>query len=376
VGGDSNVADIVRVWDGETGASLLQLKGHTRPITSVAVLPDGKRAFTASQDRTARVWDIDTGAMLLELRGHLGSVNSVAVSPDGGRIVTASADRTARIWDARSGAELHRFTGHNVGLTDVVVTPDGNRVITGDSDGTVLVWDLQTGVELLQMEVTSPEAGQATRNPISALAASDKRFVAVASGFARLFDFAQLRPRFRFAANELASPEGRQRSFERAKAAVPRCLTIEQRRDFLLSPEPPSWCIALRKYPYESEVWRTPGARDSNIAARFGNYADAAIKEGDFWNALDASERALQIGPDVTWTRINRAHALMFLGRIAEARNEYLGPNRGTKPLPGSDSTWERLVTNDLRKLRDHYYRHHPLMDEILKIFDPPKAAE
>ena len=35
-----------------------------------------------------------------------------------------------------------------------------------------------------------------------------------------------------------------------AKAAVPRCLTQEQRVQFGLPPEPPRWCIEMKKWPY------------------------------------------------------------------------------------------------------------------------------
>jgi hypothetical protein len=40
-----------------------------------------------------------------------------------------------------------------------------------------------------------------------------------------------------------------------AKAAVLRCLTPEQRKTFLLPPEPPSWCIEMAKQPYNTPAW-------------------------------------------------------------------------------------------------------------------------
>jgi hypothetical protein len=52
------------------------------------------------------VWDARTGTPLLELKGHTNAVWSVAFSPDGTRIVTGSADQTAKVWDARTGQEL------------------------------------------------------------------------------------------------------------------------------------------------------------------------------------------------------------------------------------------------------------------------------
>ena len=36
----------------------------------VAVTPDGKRAVSASEDKTLKVWDLETGRALRTLEGH------------------------------------------------------------------------------------------------------------------------------------------------------------------------------------------------------------------------------------------------------------------------------------------------------------------
>jgi hypothetical protein len=41
-----------------------------------------------------------------------------------------------------------------------------------------------------------------------------------------------------------------------AKAAVPRCLTPVRRKTFFLPPEPPSWCIEMEKWPYNTPEWK------------------------------------------------------------------------------------------------------------------------
>ena len=45
--------------------------------------PDSKRLATGSEDGTAKVWDGRTGNPLLELKGHTTAVRSVAFKPDG-----------------------------------------------------------------------------------------------------------------------------------------------------------------------------------------------------------------------------------------------------------------------------------------------------
>ena len=57
----------------------------------MAVTADGRRAVSASDDKTLKVWDLGSGRELRTLTGHSGAVNGVAVTADGRRAVSASA---------------------------------------------------------------------------------------------------------------------------------------------------------------------------------------------------------------------------------------------------------------------------------------------
>src|SRR5947208_514676 len=86
----------VRSWDLETGKLIRSLEGHGGPIRAVAITPDGRRALTSSDDRSARLWDLETGETVRTLEGHgirntaAGIWTSVlsAISPDGRFAVT------------------------------------------------------------------------------------------------------------------------------------------------------------------------------------------------------------------------------------------------------------------------------------------------
>ena len=59
-----------------------------------------------SEDHTGRVGELETGACLRTLDGHSYPVESVSVSPDGRRTVSGSGDKTVRVWDLEPGACL------------------------------------------------------------------------------------------------------------------------------------------------------------------------------------------------------------------------------------------------------------------------------
>ena len=51
-------------------------------------------------------------------------------------------------------------------------------------------------------------------------------------------------------------PGGTEEIVAVAKAASPRCLTAEQRHQFFLPAEPPTWCIEQEKWPYDTLAWK------------------------------------------------------------------------------------------------------------------------
>jgi WD domain, G-beta repeat len=68
------------------GAELRRFEGHENAVTSVAVLADGRRALSASDDRTLRLWDLETGVALARLIFD-AVTTTLALSPQQGRIV-------------------------------------------------------------------------------------------------------------------------------------------------------------------------------------------------------------------------------------------------------------------------------------------------
>jgi WD40 repeat protein len=146
-----------RTWDPLTGKSVRRFEGHSGAISSIALSGDGRRAVTASSDKTARVWDPRTGNDLGKPVGHEVAPNSAAISPDGTRGLSAGGgylldekgrlvikdgayvytDCRVRYWDIGTGQELHNFTNYTKPVYTVAFAPDGKSGASGDGDGTI-----------------------------------------------------------------------------------------------------------------------------------------------------------------------------------------------------------------------------------------------
>ena len=113
---------IIRVWsvaapetplpEGEAEKPVRELKGHGKPVRSVAlILPAGQLVVSGSDDNTARIWNVANGSATQTLN-HGGPVVSVAARPDGKFVASASSNNTAKLWDAANGKQIAELRGN------------------------------------------------------------------------------------------------------------------------------------------------------------------------------------------------------------------------------------------------------------------------
>uniref|UniRef100_UPI00286C7A2E AAA family ATPase n=1 Tax=Archangium sp. TaxID=1872627 RepID=UPI00286C7A2E len=117
------------------GGEVRTLLGHQSRVQSCGVAADGRRALSASSDKTLKVWDLETGHALATLEGHSGSVNACALLPDGRRALSASDDKTLKVWDLETGHALATLEGHSGSVKACALLPDGLRALSASWDG-------------------------------------------------------------------------------------------------------------------------------------------------------------------------------------------------------------------------------------------------
>lgn len=187
----SGQANIVNVWDPNTGNGSVSYTGHTSPVYSVAWSPDGSRIASGSSDNTVQVWSASSGSQQFSYTQHTQRVWAVSWSPNGSYIASASWDGTVQVWDANSGqtlqvytdpsgghvlavdwshdsqyiasggqsgvvqvwnaltkAPLRSFQGHTDNIESIKWSPDGKRIASSSKDTTVRIWNLADGSNL------------------------------------------------------------------------------------------------------------------------------------------------------------------------------------------------------------------------------------
>ena len=117
----------------------------------MALTPDGKRAVSASWDKTLKVWDLERGQVLRTLEGHTGFVTAVALTPDGSVRSRPAGTRRSRCGISSAGRCCARSKGI-LALSRRGADGGWQVAYSASEDNTLKVWDLERGEVLRTLE--------------------------------------------------------------------------------------------------------------------------------------------------------------------------------------------------------------------------------
>jgi hypothetical protein len=202
-------ANIVQVYDVDSGTEIIALGGHKDLIQSVRFSPDGRllgagsyqivtlwsvptgskaagswterRTFGQHVDRVLaldfspdgkllaagggeasrsgelKVWEIGKGLLCRSLDSlHSDTVLGLRFSPDGTKLGSASADRFVKVTSLADGKVLRSFEGHTHHVMAVDWKANGKQLISGGADRVLKVWDYDSGEQVQTLQ----EAGK------------------------------------------------------------------------------------------------------------------------------------------------------------------------------------------------------------------------
>lgn len=137
---------------------MLNLTGHAKLVTTVAITSESTRLASGSEDTTIKIWDTGSGRQLITLKGHKKVVTKVTFSPDDARLASCSEDGTIKLWDAVTGRELTTLEGSTAEVTYVAFSPDGTQLASVSRDFKIKLWDVVSGKEQRNLYSTDPVA--------------------------------------------------------------------------------------------------------------------------------------------------------------------------------------------------------------------------
>jgi hypothetical protein len=120
----------------------------------------------------------------------------------------------------------------------------------------------------------------------------------------------------------------------------------------------------------EAYELKLDGALGTASGGSLSHLAWIGLFARQFSKSLDASERATRLSPNDLEPVAKKAHALMFLGRDAEAKAIYLAH---TGELV-QGKTWKNVISEDFTKLREAGITR-PMMAEVEKELAPGQNA-
>jgi WD40 repeat protein/DNA-binding SARP family transcriptional activator len=146
------------IWDWENGRVVGSIEpGDGRNDTYRAVFdPTGSLVATNGTNGLPRIWDVETGRSVVVLAAHPGAVWDILFSPDGSRVATAGSDGVVRLFDTTSGEQVLALRGHQRAVARVAFSPDGTMLASESVDGTVRIWalDLDDLLGIAEQQVT------------------------------------------------------------------------------------------------------------------------------------------------------------------------------------------------------------------------------
>ncbi|XP_022815529.1 actin-interacting protein 1 [Spodoptera litura] len=135
------------VFMSETGTSVGEISGQSKPINSVDFKPSRPfRIVTASEDNTLAVFEGPPFKFKCTKQEHTRFAQAVRYSPDGSLFASAGFDGKIFLFDGAT-SELKGEIGspaHKGGVYGIAWSPDGKQLLSCSGDKTCAIWDVET----------------------------------------------------------------------------------------------------------------------------------------------------------------------------------------------------------------------------------------
>ncbi|XP_034488002.1 TAF5-like RNA polymerase II p300/CBP-associated factor-associated factor 65 kDa subunit 5L [Drosophila innubila] len=142
----------MRCWRAHNLQCASIYRSHNYPIWCLDESPVGQYVVTGSKDLSARLWSLEREHALIIYAGHTQDVECVAFHPNGNYLATGSADHSVRLWCATSGKLMRVFADCRQAVTSLAFSGDGKMLAVAGDESKVRIFDLAAGAQLSELK--------------------------------------------------------------------------------------------------------------------------------------------------------------------------------------------------------------------------------
>ncbi|KAK6361658.1 hypothetical protein TWF730_005375 [Orbilia blumenaviensis] len=142
-------------------------RGHTAPVTSLALNRDASILYTGSWDKTIHAFSAQDKTVLKTFRGHNDFVKALLyteIIPSKPMLISASADASIIIWNPETAERLHVLKSHPRGVQALAVdtvesTPEKVVLYSAGSKQEIKKWSITATKVTEECEIIQHETG-------------------------------------------------------------------------------------------------------------------------------------------------------------------------------------------------------------------------
>jgi WD40 repeat protein len=139
-------ANLVQVYEVDSGLEIIRLGGHRDIVQSVRFSPDAKR-LAAGSYQYVTLWNAPTGALEKTLNGSAETIKAMVATRDGQTLITAGAEKSIRFWNLADGKNSRTISNIPVGIDAIALSRDEKLLAVAGTDGIIRVLDFADGKE-------------------------------------------------------------------------------------------------------------------------------------------------------------------------------------------------------------------------------------
>ncbi|KAK6351116.1 hypothetical protein TWF718_004287 [Orbilia javanica] len=142
-------------------------RGHTAPVTSLALNRDGSVLYTGSWDKTINAFSTQDKAVLKTFKGHNDFIKALLytdIIPSKPMLISASSDTSIIIWNPETTERLHVLKSHPRGVQALAIdpvesTPEKVVFYSAGSKQEIKKWSVTTTKVTEECEIIQHETG-------------------------------------------------------------------------------------------------------------------------------------------------------------------------------------------------------------------------